>query len=83
MNKSHFMRAALESISYQVNDLYRAIKLDMASGFSLLNVDGGATANDFLMQFQSNILNLEINRPKNIETTSLGAGLSVRILERS
>ena len=74
-NKSHFVRAALESISYQVNDLYKAIKLDMNTGFSLLKVDGGATANDFLMQFQSDILNLEINRPKNIETTSLGAAL--------
>ena len=74
-NKSHFVRAALESISYQVNDLYRAIKLDLNTDFSLLKVDGGATANDFLMQFQSDILNLEINRPKNIETTSLGAAL--------
>ena len=74
-NTSHFVRAALESIAYQVHDLFKSIQLDLGSNSSFLQVDGGATQNDFLMQFQSDILNLNINRPENIETTALGAAL--------
>ena len=81
-NTNHFVRAALESIAYQVHDLIIAIQLDLGISLSELQVDGGATQNDFLMQFQSDILNININRPENIETTALGAallaGLSVK-----
>ncbi len=80
-NKAHLIRAALESIAYQVYDLLTSIQLDMSIQFEELHVDGGATQNNFLMQFQADILNVKINRPKNIETTALGvallAGLSV------
>ena len=72
-NKNHIVRAALESIAYQCHDLIKAMESDMGSGFAGLYVDGGAAANDFLMQFQSDILDLEIIRPANVETTSLGA----------
>ena len=81
-NTNHFVRAALESIAYQIHDLIIAIQLDLGISLSELQVDGGATQNDFLMQFQSDILNININRPENIETTALGAallaGLSVK-----
>jgi glycerol kinase len=74
-NTTHFVRAALESIAYQVYDLFNAIQLDLGINPTALQVDGGATQNDFLMQFQADILELDINRPKNIETTALGAAL--------
>jgi len=74
-NTTHFIRAALESIAYQVHDLFKAIQLDLGITLTDLQVDGGATQNNFLMQFQSDILNLDINRPENIETTALGAAL--------
>ena len=74
-NRSHIIRAALESIAYQVSDLSFSISKDLNRDINHLKVDGGASANNFLMQFQSNILNTEIHRPRNIESTSLGAGL--------
>jgi len=81
-NSSHLVRASLESIAYQVYDLFTAVQLDMGSQSSILQVDGGASQNDFLMQFQADILNIKISRPENIETTALGvallAGLSVK-----
>ena len=84
-NTAHFIRAALESIAYQVHDLFNAIQLDLGITLTDLQVDGGATQNDFLMQFQSDILDVEINRPENIETTALGAallaGLSMKFWE--
>ncbi len=84
-NNTHFIRAALESIAYQVYDLFNAIQLDLGITLTDLQVDGGATQNDFLMQFQSDILDVEINRPENIETTALGAallaGLSMKFWE--
>ena len=72
-NRAHIVRAALEANAYQLHDLVSAMQAD--AGFSLteLNVDGGASANNFLMQFQSEILGVEIRRPKNTETTALGA----------
>ena len=72
-NRSHLVRAALESIAYQCHDLIKAMEADMGHSLSSLYVDGGASANDFLMQFQSDILNLTVIRPKSVETTSLGA----------
>ena len=81
-NSSHLVRASLESIAYQVYDLFTAVQLDIESESSILQVDGGASQNDFLMQFQADILNIKISRPENIETTALGvallAGLSVK-----
>ena len=71
--KEHFIRAALEAIDYQVCDVITAMEEDSGIHLKSLKVDGGASANDFLMQFQSDILNTEVKRPRIIETTALGA----------
>ena len=71
--KEHFIRAALESIAYQVYDVAKAMEKDLGSPITSLNVDGGASANNFLLQFQADILNTSVVRPKVIETTALGA----------
>ena len=70
--REHFVRAALESIAYQVQDILQAMQSDLNIKISSLNVDGGASANNFLMQFQSDLLNCEIDRPAVVETTALG-----------
>lgn len=79
--KEHIIRATLESIAYQTKDVLKAMEQDSNIKLKLLKVDGGASKNNFLMQFQSDILNVEIDRPKVVETTALGAaylaGLSV------
>jgi len=72
-NNCHFVRAALESIAYQTYDLISAMEKDSGIKLSSLWVDGGAAANDFLMQFQADILVTEVRKPVSIETTSLGA----------
>lgn len=72
-NRNHFVRAALESMAYQISDLARAMAADAGAPVAVLNVDGGASRNDFLMQFQADILGCELRRPQNTETTSLGA----------
>jgi glycerol kinase len=71
--KSHIARAALEGIAFQTMDVLRVMKSDTKMNIKELRVDGGASANNLLMQFQSDILNLNINRPKVVETTALGA----------
>lgn len=71
--KEHFIRAALESIAYQVHDILRAMEEDLGSEIHSLFVDGGASANNFLMQFQADILGVNVVRPKVIEVTALGA----------
>lgn len=71
--KAHFIRAALESIAYQSKDVIEVMKKESNLNFSILSVDGGATTNKFLMQFQSDILNCEIVCPTVKETTALGA----------
>ncbi|MCD8295083.1 MAG: glycerol kinase GlpK [Clostridia bacterium] len=68
----HIVRATLEAIAYQVSDLVRAMERDSGMHISRLAVDGGASANNFLMQFQSDILNCEAVRPCVFETTALG-----------
>ncbi|MEA3317307.1 MAG: glycerol kinase GlpK [Bacteroidota bacterium] len=77
----HIVRATLESLAYQSMDVIRAMQNDSKINLKKLNVDGGASANNFLMQFQSDILNVNVIRPQNIETTALGvaylAGLAV------
>ena len=71
--KDHFIRAALESIAYQTNDLLDAMKSDVGFGITSLKVDGGASNNSLLMQFQSDVSRLEVTKPDNAEVTSLGA----------
>ncbi|MBW3468757.1 glycerol kinase GlpK [Arthrospiribacter ruber] len=70
---AHMTRAALEAIAYQVYDVLKAMEKDGGESAKEMRVDGGATANDFLMQFQADILDCVISRPKIIETTALGA----------
>lgn len=71
--KEHFIRATLESIAYQTADVLKAMEEDAGVSIAGLKVDGGASANDFLMQFQADILGGTVYRPKCIETTALGA----------
>lgn len=71
----HIVRSTLESLAYQTMDVLKAMEKDSGIDLKSLNVDGGASANNFLMQFQADILDVEVNRPKNIETTALGAAL--------
>ncbi len=83
--KEHFIRATLESIAYQTYDVIKEMEKDSDIKLNSLRVDGGASANNFLMRFQSNILNINVLRPKCIETTALGAaylaGLAVGYYE--
>lgn len=71
--KEHFIRATLESIAYQTYDVIKAMEEDAGVKLTNLKVDGGASANNFLMQFQSDILDATVDRPNCIETTALGA----------
>ena len=71
-NKNHFVRAALESIAYQCRDVFEVMAKDTGLSIKSLKVDGGATANNYLMQFQSDLLQIEIFLPKCLETTALG-----------
>lgn len=71
--KEHFIRATLESIAYQTADVLEAMEKDSGIDLKSLKVDGGASANDFLMQFQADIVNTQVRRPACIETTALGA----------
>lgn len=71
--KKHFVRATLEAIDYQVHDVLKAMEEDSETKLNTLKVDGGASANDFLMGFQSDILGTPVCRPRIIETTALGA----------
>ena len=72
-SRAHIARAALEALAYQISDLADAMAADAGGALEVLNVDGGASANDFLMQFQADLLGRELRRPANTETTSLGA----------
>ncbi|SEN81443.1 glycerol kinase GlpK [Lihuaxuella thermophila] len=80
-NQAHLVRATLESLAYQTKDVLAAMEADSAIQLKKLRVDGGATTNNFLMQFQSDILGVPVERPVVFETTALGAaylaGLSV------
>jgi len=82
-DRNHLVRAALEAIAYQSWDLLKAMEKDTGMGLKLLRVDGGATANRFLCQFQADILDLEVSRPQITETTAMGAaflaGLAVGV----
>ena len=73
VNKYHIIRATLESLAYQVCDVLGAMNADSGIKLAALKVDGGASANDFLMQTQADILGVPVNRPKCVETTAMGA----------
>lgn len=67
------MRAAVESLAYQVHDVLEAMEQDSGYTIEILKADGGASANNFLLQFQADILDAQVDRPGCIETTALGA----------
>ncbi|HHI5409743.1 TPA: glycerol kinase GlpK [Vibrio metoecus] len=73
VNSNHIIRATLESIAYQTRDVLDAMQADSCIKLSALRVDGGAVANNFLMQFQADVLDTEVHRPKVTEVTALGA----------
>ena len=73
VNKYHIIRATLESIAYQVNDVLGAMEADSGIALTSLRVDGGASANNFLMQTQADIIGAPVKRPQCIETTAMGA----------
>jgi glycerol kinase len=72
-SKEHFIRATLESLAYQTKDVLTAMEADSGITLKKLRVDGGAVKNDFLMQFQSDLLGVPVERPQVNETTALGA----------
>jgi glycerol kinase len=71
--RAHLVRAALESLAYQTRDVVDAMAEDSGTKLTHLRVDGGASSNDFLMQFQSDVLGVPVERPKLVETTAMGA----------
>ncbi|PSJ47771.1 glycerol kinase [Zobellella endophytica] len=83
VNRNHIIRAALEAVAYQSRDVLEAMQEDSGLRLAALKVDGGAVANDFLMQFQSDITNARVVRPRQTETTAMGAaflaGLAVGV----
>ncbi len=85
--KAHLIRATLESLAYQTRDVLGAMEKDSKINLKTLKVDGGASANNLLMQFQADILGAKVQRPKIIETTALGAaylaGLAVKFWKKS
>ena len=73
VNKYHLIRATLESLAFQTNDVLHAMELDAQTKLSSLKIDGGASMNNFLMQFQADIMNAPVCRPSCVETTAMGA----------
>jgi glycerol kinase len=71
--KAHLVRAALEAIAYQSADVLKAMEKDSSQPLQELRVDGGAAQNNFLLQFQSDLLQIPVSRPLNTESTALGA----------
>jgi glycerol kinase len=82
VGREHVVRAALESLAFQTRDVVETMAADASKPIAALRVDGGAAANDFLMQFQADILGTTVDRPKVVESTATGAaflaGLGVR-----
>jgi glycerol kinase len=72
-NRAHLVRAALEAIAFQTADLLRAMRQDMGRGLRELRVDGGVTANDFLMEFMADLLGIPVRRPAMLDMTAFGA----------
>ena len=85
VNKYHLIRATLESLAFQTNDVLHAMELDSGIRLDSLKVDGGASMNNFLMQFQADLMNAPVHRPSCVETTAMGAsylaGLAVGFWE--
>ena len=85
VNRDHIVRATLESLAYQTEEVLSAMQEDSGIRLSTLNVDGGACANDFLMQFQADVIGVPVCRPACVETTAFGAaclaGLAVGFWE--
>ncbi len=83
VNKNHICRAVLESITFQMTDLLEAMQDDSSIKITDLRVDGGASVSNIMMQIQADMIGCEVNRPKNVETTALGAaylaGLAVGV----
>jgi glycerol kinase len=73
VTSAHLVRATLESLAYQTRDVVEAMTADAGAALKALRVDGGATANDFLMQFQADVLDVPVERPALVETTAMGA----------
>ena len=84
-NRNHIIRAAIESIAYQTRDVLEAMKEDVGYDINCIKVDGGASKNNFLLEFQSDIVGKKVRRPVITETTALGAaylaGLAVGFWE--
>ncbi len=80
--QEHIVRAALESIAYQTRDLVDAMEADAGASIESVRVDGGASVNGFLMQFQSDILGMPLVRPRSAETTALGAAFAAGTVRR-
>ena len=72
-NRDHLIRATVESLAYQTSDVLRSMEKDTGLKIRSLKVDGGASANNFLMQFQADILSTDVVRPRCVETTAMGA----------
>lgn len=81
VNKYHVIRATLESLAYQVNDVLQVMSEDCGQELKLLKVDGGASANDLLLQMQADLCSVPIYRPKCVETTALGAAYLAGLAE--
>ena len=73
VNKYHIIRATLDSLCYQTHDVLRAMEADSGTKLTALKVDGGASANNYLMQTQSDIIDAPVQRPRCVETTAMGA----------
>jgi glycerol kinase len=73
VNKYHIIRATLDSLAYQTNDVLQAMKADSGIELAALKVDGGASANNYLMQTQADIIDAPVQRPQCVETTAMGA----------
>jgi glycerol kinase len=85
VNRAHVARSVLEAITYQMTDLLEAMKSDSGIDFTELRVDGGASVSDIMLQIQADMIRCSVNRPRNVETTALGAaylaGLAVGLWE--
>ena len=73
VNKNHIIRATLESLAFQVTDVLNAMEKDSGIHLTSLKVDGGASKNNFLMQFQADLIDAPVKRPRCVETTAMGA----------
>ncbi len=76
VNRNHIIRATLDALAYQTVDVLRAMRVDSGITLSALKVDGGASANNYLMQTQADLTGVPVLRPRCVETTAMGASLT-------